>query len=532
MLEFLLVSLAGAAVLALAAWMCLDGIRWLARIIKTICRIVVFACIGIGIGVATIRPVYYEQVARFVVHRYLFPLARSCDLLFAGLAVNSPPISWTPPPPTASIMYGLFALCLLCVTLGVLLKKRATRHDSGGRLGQPRDTTTAQSDPVLSASLTTLFTSLQGLLRTPATPKLPTQEFQQQVIQKLDNLTLLMRHVLQGLGCDPLDNVLSVTSCVTPVMGIQSTIPSGGPQAPTVPKYSLGLEVAERSQPRTTTPMTDELHGRLGGVSQEEALRILQNEAKLRKDEARRPKYLTEEEKLLSADELYLHLKQQNLLAREADFLDQLPILPPDARTWSVTDIKRWFRDQRHEQWAVRKLHEGKTLFICPQCNRARDAEAHRCVSLWSRTAVNRSGVPTYQRTVLTPSTTGSFRVATTTTPDHQRVVQLQEQLTDARKNVTEANERLARAYATAQAEYTTSEPDQWMTDDKTFPYSTDNQFTPGSTSLPPQGTDAVSPPASTEHTAALSARPTGRLTPGNPSIPPFRRAGSQQPNT
>lgn len=419
-------------------------------------RVLRLAFVAIAVLVGTVRPSYYHHVYVHLYHKYLKPLIQTTDQVFAALSADlpAPKIDVTHIvsrlPSSSSYLWVLLVVAGGCFCL---VFKNAEKRVSGGRCGQidENNSVAPPTDPVLLTSVTNLLTALQGFWTKNSTPHQNSTDCQQLILEKLDTIAKTLHLILQAYPQGTPDYVLAGNSSSNSINqpGSQQQL-RAHPSSP--PTYSLGLENPERPFARTYTPMTEEMLEKIVDVSQEEAIRILQEESKLRREGAKKPKFLSETEKTMPTDKLYMHLKQQNLRARESQFLEQLPTLPKDASTWSVADINRWFRDQRHEQWAIRKLREGKTLFICPHCNRARDAESHRCVNLWSRTSVSRTGVPTYQRTFLTPSSPGSFRVATSATPDHQKVIELQENLTSARRTATEANERLARAYAAAQA--------------------------------------------------------------------------------
>jgi len=159
-----------------------------------------------------------------------------------------------------------------------------------------------------------------------------------------------------------------------------------------------------------------ELCEQLIKLSPEEALKELNEEVKRRREEKKKPVYLTDEEKNLTPDQLYLKLKTDSITARESEFLQQLQLLPADYQSWSLADIKRWFRDARHRQWAIRQLKQNKQLFICPTCGKARDVQSHTCTPLWSR-PTTRAGVPVQQQTYITKTPQG-FRVGQHTVLD------------------------------------------------------------------------------------------------------------------
>lgn len=359
------------------------------------------------------------------------------------------------------------ALALLaCPVVVLFVYKVAKWPFSGGQPGHPKDKETLQSaDPFYVIGQTNLQDMLHAVAK-PAAPDqtpLTTNRLLQQIVLAIEDLRESQQSII-----DTMMNGEQHTSRVFAVDSAQQLNSAATPTPSTNPQYSLNLPEAER-RARAHTPITPELREQLLHASQEDARRILAVAAKERQQEAKRPVYLSDEERNLSTEELYRRFKTKEIAQREADFLQRLPVLPPDAKTWSVTDIKRWFRDQRHEQWAVRMLREGRTLFVCPQCNRARDVESHRCVGLWTKPTTTRGGIPAFTSTYIAPTAHGNLRINTATTPDVDKLCELQDRLAKARHEVTTANETLARAQAAAQAAH---ETDHLRGDNQIFPYA------------------------------------------------------------
>lgn len=329
------------------------------------------------------------------------------------------------------------------------------RHVSGGRPGQQKPVTLSFStnpdqqisSPLLFFSptlplvgLQNLFTTTSNTTSTPATPDVNTK-----ILESLEKLQQTMNLVLLQLSGDSVNVQTTTTS--TPEVSNPS-------QSQVVFPASYSLPEAKQlpaQPPRTRTPISPELLHKMAAMSQEEVARELQLEAQKRRQQRKQPVYLSEAEKAMSTTELFQKLYREQLTTQDEEFLASLPILPPDVRQWSLADIKRWFRDTRHEQWAVRQLQLGRTLFICPVCNKVRDADAHRCVPLWSRPVPSRSGVPLQQQALLTRSGRNTYRISQQNVVNPEQAIAAQNRLAAARNSTIEANTRLARALTTAQ---------------------------------------------------------------------------------
>lgn len=183
-----------------------------------------------------------------------------------------------------------------------------------------------------------------------------------------------------------------------------------------------------------------------------EAAKATSYEVKRLRQQQRAPRFLTEEEKAMSIDELYLKWEKERVQSRHMDFINKLPPLPADYRNWPVADIRRWFRDQKHHNWAISQLKKGVKLYICPTCNQVRDSERHRCIPLWKRTTTSREGLPMQQQTYLTPANqSGTYRVGVRVTPDATKAEELINRISAARQESAAANARLEQAQAALQ---------------------------------------------------------------------------------
>lgn len=180
---------------------------------------------------------------------------------------------------------------------------------------------------------------------------------------------------------------------------------------------------AYEMKPEPLSSVAPDLYKKIAGMSPEEAAKELRDEVARRKEERKKPVPLTVEEQALSPDALYLKMKTRSIVAREAPFLDHLQgmeEIPSDVRTWSTADVERWFLDERHEQWGLRKIRRKEKLYICPGCDRARDPDSHTCVGVFQR-RTTRSGVPVRRETYLSTSKQG-FRVGQRTKLDTDRI--------------------------------------------------------------------------------------------------------------
>lgn len=390
---------------------------------------------------------------------------------------------------------SLYFVVIIIIALFYCLYRCCRSQISGGRPGQLQSSMTHQhlnnptsnanstlpTEPLLLCSPSTLFSQLSHLYASA-----PAQQSNDSVLATLNKLQESVDRLLIVLT-----NSSTISTLNTPAQSTSSSTPTSlfsnirGAVTNILSTDIKEESPAQLSNSAPSSPSNDKvidpaLLSRLATMTPDAAARELNAELKRQRDERKRPVYLSDEEKEMTAEQLYLKFKQTDLAARDADFLQRLSRLPADAREWSRADIKSWFRDQRHEQWALRQLEQGKVLFICPQCNRARDADAHRCIPLW-RQSTTRSGVPMQQQTYMTTSGS-SFRVGQRTIPDAERISDLSNKIAKARADTIEANNRLAQLHSQANSQPTPTTPES------EFPYATHPHVQPyaSSSSAPP----------------------------------------------
>jgi hypothetical protein len=388
---------------------------------------------------AYLRPQYILFFFQSLCSKYVIPIIKRVDAYMMSLHVD---IDYEFPIKSLNTIslpalspHVLITLLVLVVSLS-LCYLFVKKHFSGGRPGHQQENHHNNSSPFLMISPQSLLSTFQQLFSqfpnstsnpTPSTASIKTLEQAFIAIQTLQSSV----DRLLAIATIESEEVFAINALEEPLIN---------------PKIASKLA--------TMTPT--------------EALRELNDEVKRIKDDKKKPKFLTEEEKALPADELYLKLKQENIIHRETDFLSQLQQLPADVQEWSLTDIKRWFRDRRHELWAIRQIKANKPIFICPTCEKARDAESHRCVPLWNR-PVTRAGIPLQQQTYMTQSPQG-LRIGQRTTLDTNRITDIEDRITQARNSTAEANSRLAQLHASARATTSTTIPVKSEND--IFPYA------------------------------------------------------------
>lgn len=424
--------LALSALLLMASWLKILY-KWFLFMLK-----VTFCTIFISIAsILYVRPHYLYQIVNHAYVTTIVPLIVQVDNYFLSLPVMSNyelPAAFNEMHSFHTSPYILLSALALLLVPTIALFICCNVQTSGGRLLGTKSSNsnpTSESEPLLIVSQSSILKSLQNLFPRSSSSNAGT-DIASQLLEAINKLQ------------QSIDRLTAADS-----------------------DECEGIFAADiRTEPLSS--MSPHVYNRLGNLSPEEALKELSDEVKRIKDDKKRPTFLTEEERELPAADLYLRFKTENIQKRENDFLQHLSKLPTDVQQWSLADIKRWFRDRRHEQWAIRQIKANKPLFICPHCDRARDAQTHKCIPLWQR-PTTRAGIPVQQQTYISQSPSG-FRVGQRTILDSERITEIEDRISKARQATAEANQRLAQIHASARA---TTTPNQTI-DDHTFPYAKD----------------------------------------------------------
>lgn len=407
--------------------------------------------------IAAFRPQYYSSVFIYAIANIWLPSLANVDLLFSDLSEGLE-LPALPAIPSVSLsirtVLGTLIGLLSAPALVVVCVRVSRKLFSGGysekwlfwktdSMPVPTNNSTPLSDSlVYSVPSNSMQESFKSAYTLPTVNTPPEMPLYYHLLASTANQFIKTQNKLSD-AVQALASRDKWTNVVAPTTILPETLPT--------PQYSLSLPPSAKAPvPTTNTPMTLELQQILPNLSQEEAKRLLTLQAQQRSEIAKQPVFLTEEEKLLPTHELYIRLKQQDLLKKENTFLQECPLLPSDVRTWSIADIKRWFRDQRHQMWAVKQLKRGKTLYVCPHCSRVRDQQTHKCVPLWARSTKNRDGLPLVEQMVASPTAQGNVRLSTQATPDLEKIQSMHSNLTAARNEVNQANERLRLAQQVA----------------------------------------------------------------------------------
>lgn len=406
-------------------------LRWLIMLFKIV-LIILFITIAF---IVYTRPYYVIRVAKYIFVSKFIPIISKADNYFLSLPTESSyelPAAFSDIYSFSTSPYSLpLILALSLIPIFALFICCSVQNSGGRYLGSKssNSNSTSESEPLLIVSQSSLLKSLQNLI-----PRSSSFKSRHDVNSQLLEAITKLQQSIDRLTAPDSDECEGIFAADIKIEPLSSTSPH--------------------------------MYKRLADLSPEEALKELSDEVKRLKDSKKKPVFLTEQERELPAADLYLKFKTENIQKRENDFLQQLSTLPTDVQQWSLADIKRWFRDRRHEQWAIRQIKANRPLFICPHCDRARDAQTHKCIPLWQR-PTTRAGIPVQQQTYISQSPSG-FRVGQRTVLDSDRITEIEDRITKARQATAEANQRLTQIHASARAITT---PNQ-TTDDNTFPYA------------------------------------------------------------
>lgn len=181
--------------------------------------------------------------------------------------------------------------------------------------------------------------------------------------------------------------------------------------------------------PRNAGSPRPELDAELAGLSEAEMLAKLREREQRRREERKQPKFLTDEEKQMTMDELHRYWKVERQRRRnereDLRVYDFQPLgqLTEEQKKLPRRDVERLIARRREEVWADTMRARGIEVLKCDTCYRLHTGD-HSCIATrWRTDAQRHSAVP---RGVVVTGTPQGVRVTTAPIIEEER---LQKQL-------------------------------------------------------------------------------------------------------
>ena len=180
----------------------------------------------------------------------------------------------------------------------------------------------------------------------------------------------------------------------------------------------------QKTKPQTNTPVSAGLTSMFATMSEEEVLEQLLKRRKERKEEARKPIYLTEEEKKMSLatlDKIWKEEEQRerSLWQRKSD--NDLGLLTEEEKKLSKAELKFLIRQRKQEAWVKSMKEKNIPLFRCDVCSQITTTN-HRCsATSWAMPGTHKL-VPITQEVIFQQTGGGDIRLKKIQRPDEGKV--------------------------------------------------------------------------------------------------------------
>lgn len=173
-------------------------------------------------------------------------------------------------------------------------------------------------------------------------------------------------------------------------------------------------------------PSKENLEAELAGLTEQQMLEKLREREQRRREQARPPKFLTEEEKRMTMDELHCHWKVERQRRRNEredlrayDF-QPLGDLTEEQKQLPRREVERIVARRREEVWANSMRARGVELFKCSTCYRLHTGD-HTCIATrWRTEGQRNSAVP---KGVVVTGTPQGVRITTTPIIEEERLI-------------------------------------------------------------------------------------------------------------
>ena len=205
--------------------------------------------------------------------------------------------------------------------------------------------------------------------------------------------------------------------------------------------------IKPRTSPKPDSSVTEAQLHQYANMNEDELFNHLVKLRKERREEAAKPKYLTEEEKKLSVVELDRRFREKERLEKEARIeqsKQDLGTLSLREQALPISEIKGLIKQRRYEAWVKDMTDQGVPLHRCTVCGELA-TQKHRCMSTSWSTMGKSGALPIKKELIMTQSGGGDVRLRQIRQIDPEELEKRHAAIVAEKKKIEIENERLTR---------------------------------------------------------------------------------------
>lgn len=230
--------------------------------------------------------------------------------------------------------------------------------------------------------------------------------------------------------------------------------------------YSSSGDPAASASSRLEEIVSESLAEEYAQMTPQQLLRKLQSEEKKRREEARKPRFLNEEERLMDMDSLDKKWKEEERALREQkgekSKQEQILLgsLSKEEKELSVTEIRKLIRQKKYENWVRKMTALGVELDVCKVCNEFA-GKAHRCLPTnWVvATKKGEAGIPVKTEIIVTNSGSGGIKLRGIKNVDEKKLQKQYEAVVEQKRKMEEEEQRIKHLLRLNQVDDTNDSP-------------------------------------------------------------------------
>lgn len=201
---------------------------------------------------------------------------------------------------------------------------------------------------------------------------------------------------------------------------------------------------------RLHQPISQEEVNQYAEMSEEELFEALQKKRRERREEAKKPVFLTEEERSLpiaTLDKRWREQEQQERTKRRRQEEAELGVLTEEEKRMPKSELKFLIRQKKQEAWIKRMQNQNVPLFRCEVCSQITTSH-HRCAATsWAIQGVKRL-VPITEEIIFQQVGAGDIRIKKIQRTDNELIQKQHQALSEQLKKAEEQNQRLNQLLA------------------------------------------------------------------------------------
>jgi hypothetical protein len=180
-------------------------------------------------------------------------------------------------------------------------------------------------------------------------------------------------------------------------------------------------------------------------MSEDELFEELQKKRRERREEARKPVFLTEEEQNLSVaalDKRWRDQEQKERALRRTEEEEELGVLTEEEKKLPKSELKFLIRRKKKDAWIRRMQDRNIPLFKCSVCGEI-TTSIHRCAATSWAIQGTKKLIPVNEEIIFQQTGTGDIRLKRIQKADSERVQLQYQALTEQLKKTEDENNRL-----------------------------------------------------------------------------------------